>query len=99
MGYYTTHELSIHSGDGYLFEYKEEIAEQIGFNPFQDSIKWYSCDNDMLEFSKKHPDITFCMYGEGEENKDIWYAYFKNGKMFKAKAVITFEEFTEDKLQ
>jgi hypothetical protein len=37
--------------------------------------------------------------GEGEESGDIWKAYYKNGKSFRANAQVTFEEFNESKLK
>lgn len=100
MGYYTRHELEIVSGVDYNIDYEQEISELADYGScFEDSIKWYDCEKNMKEYSKKHPNTIFCINGEGEESGDIWKAYFKNGKMFKTKAVITFEEFTEDKLQ
>ena len=101
MGYYTRHELEIIEGNDYVTEYENEISDLAGYNNcFSDeSIKWYNCEQDMKKYSKKHPNTIFCISGEGEENEDIWKAYFKNGKMFKTKAIIIFEYFSEDKLQ
>jgi len=52
----------------------------------------------MRKYSKLHPKLTFIIDGEGEESGDIWKAYFQNGKMFKTKAIMTFEEFSVEKL-
>jgi hypothetical protein len=52
----------------------------------------------MKEVSKQHPDIVFELHGEGEEAGDIWYKYYKNGKMQVCKGHITFDEYDESKL-
>jgi hypothetical protein len=99
MGYYTRHELSIVSGDDYKTNYQKEIAETADYiDLFSDSVKWYDCEKDMKSYSKRHPQVIFCIDGEGEESGDIWKAYFQNGKMFKTKAALVFEEFSVDKL-
>jgi hypothetical protein len=99
MGYYTRHKLSIVSGDDNFTDYEQEIADSIDYShPFEDSIKWYDCEKDMRAYSKKHPNVVFCVDGEGEESGDIWKAYFQNGKMFRTKAVLQFEQFSTDKL-
>lgn len=41
--------------------------------------KWYSYETDMKMISKRFPDLTICIYGEGEEQGDIWEHYFKDG--------------------
>ena len=63
--------------------------------------KWYNCKEDILEFSKKHPNVLFLLEGEGEEARDIWKFYAKNGKTYYQKAVevkIVFEQFDESML-
>ena len=98
MGYYTRHELTIENDD-YTVDHEKEISEISGYgNWFDDSIKWYSFEDDMRKYSKLHPKLTFIIDGEGEESGDIWKAYFQNGKMFKTKAIMTFEEFSVEKL-
>ena len=57
-----------------------------------DSLKWYDHDKDMIEVSKQFPDITFILDGEGEDNDDIWKAYYKNGEMEVIQARIVFDE-------
>jgi hypothetical protein len=99
MGYYTRHELTIIDGEDFNINYEQEIADSTDYNDlFDDSIKWYDCEKDMREFSKKYPNTTFLIDGEGEESGDIWKSYFKNGKMFTAKATMVFEEFSIEKL-
>lgn len=100
MGYYTRHELTIVSGGDPNIDYEEEIAKTTDYNHlFEDEIKWYDCDEDMKKFSKLHPDTLFLIDGEGEESGDIWRAYYKNGKSFRASAKLVFEEFSEEKLK
>jgi len=36
---------------------------------------------------------------EGEESRDIWKAYHKNGKVQHVNAQLVFEEFNKSKLQ
>ena len=45
--------------------------------------KWYECETEMKEFSKLFKYVIFIIKGEGEQNDEIWYRYFKNGKMKK----------------
>jgi len=80
------------------FEPEEKVSKEIGYNPFDDSCKWYKHESDMASFSKKYPESLFVLKGEGEESEDIWIKYFLNGKMQTAEAKITFEEFDESKL-
>ena len=60
--------------------------------------KWYDFKRDMKNFSLKYKDVLFKTYGEGEENGDIWYRYFKNGKMQECFAKVVFEVYDESKL-
>ena len=57
-----------------------------------DALKWYDHDKDMIEVSKQFPDITFILYGTGEDNDDIWKAYYKNGEMEGIQARIVFDK-------
>lgn len=99
MGYYTRHELEIVSGDDFTTDYEQEITDSTDYSSlFDDKIKWYDCEEDMKAYSKNHPNVVFGINGEGEENGDIWKAYFQNGKMFKTKAKLMFEEFSTEKL-
>lgn len=64
----------------------------------QYEAKWYSHEKDMAAFSKKHPDVVFELYGEGEGKDDTWYKYFKNGKMQFCPAIINYDKYDESKL-
>ena len=57
---------------------------------FDDTIKWYDHDKDMVKLSKLYPDTLFTLSGEGEEPGDIWRYYFKAGRSQLARAKITF---------
>lgn len=82
----------------YCFEYYEgkEISS-IDFNG--EYAKWYDHDDEMLELSKQFPETVFCLYGEGEASEDMWYTYYKNGKLQHCPAKITFDEYDESKLE
>lgn len=45
-----------------------------------DQVKWYDHGSDLIEHSKKYPNLVFQLYGEGEESGDIWCDYYHNGK-------------------
>lgn len=100
MGYYTRHELTIVSGGNNEIDYEKEISILSNYdNCFDDEIKWYNHKNDMIKYSKSHPDTLFLVEEFGEEDGDIWKHWFKNGKSFYSKAKMVFEELDESKLQ
>ena len=108
MGYYTTHtfepltdneELKLKIIDD-LRSSNEEA--EIAFDDTGgaiDSVKWYDSDNDLKEFSKKYPDVVLSMFCEGEGNGDMYYQYFKDGKMQVCPAKITYDEYDEKELE
>jgi hypothetical protein len=101
MGYDTQYDLS--SDDRKIEEHYAALEEITGYDKYYMNgtgyeIKWYEHENHLKAYSLKYPDTLFTLEGEGEESGDVWKKYFKNGKMFKAKAQITFEEFNEEKL-
>ncbi len=73
----------------------ETIDDVIGY----DSTKWYDYQKDMIEVSKQFPNALILIEGKGEDNYDIWKAYFKNGKCVVYQADIVFPEFNEDDLR
>lgn len=103
MGYLTRYDLTITDGDESLIS---ELRSEYGGADYAldddgncyDETKWYSHEEDMRAFSKKHPKAFFKLSGEGEESGDIWEAYFKAGKMQLCKARIVLDEFDESKL-
>jgi ABC-type Fe3+-hydroxamate transport system substrate-binding protein len=97
-GYCTFFSLEVIGGDS-THDYSQEIRDMSGYpNLFEDSVKWYSHQEDMRSFSKKYPEVLFILSGEGEDPEDMWKEYHKNGLMQKVNAEITFEEFNETKL-
>ena len=100
MGYYTRFELEIASGNDYETDYEKEISELADYhNCFEDEHRWYEHEKDMRTYSERHPNTIFVLSGEGEESGDLWKAYFKNGKMQRCKAKITYDEFDEAQMQ
>ncbi len=94
MGYYTRFELQILEGDDYNTDYKKEISELSDYSYcFGDSIKWYDHKQDMINYSKNHPNTLFLLIGEGEEQPDMWREYYKNGLSHRIVGVMTFEDF------
>lgn len=57
-----------------------------------DQMKWYDWQKDCEELSKDYPNLLFSLEGEGEDNDDIWKAWFRNGKSVVVRAKIVFEE-------
>ena len=74
---------------------RQLVVSELGFNPFEDSCKWYDHDKQMREISKKYPETIFILEGEGEESGDIWKKYYLNGKCQVAKAEVIIPEFDE----
>ena len=99
MGYYTIFELEVISGGDNETDYEQEVEEQADYYPFNDSTKWYDFEKDMRQVSKKHPSVLLKISGEGEENGDLWEAYFLNGKMQMCKAKIEYDNFDEAQMQ
>lgn len=65
----------------------------------EEAGKWYEYEKDLREFSLNHPNILFTLLGEGEENEDVWRAYFLNGKVQIAKAKMTIAPFDPKELR
>lgn len=101
MGYYTRHVL--YASDN-TQEHIEALSEMTGylehsFNGGGHAIKWYTHEEDMKEYSMKHPDVLFTLEGMGEDPETPWTKYFKNGKMQIAEVKLIVEEFDEEKLK
>ena len=63
---------------------------------FYEEMKWYDCDDDMMELSKEFPDYVFTVYGEGEERDDNWKAYYYKGKMWIGQAEMVWPDYDSD---
>lgn len=59
---------------------------------FEEPRKWYNYKNNMKKLSLKFPDTYFLLYGVGEEQGDVWKAYFYNGEVQVIKATLTFKD-------
>lgn len=107
MGYSTGYYLDVHRGDLQIQDILEAVGEEFGGLYYAvdidgdrlDDVKWYDHEKDMRELSIKYPETVFVLRGEGEENDDSWYKYFKNGKMQDCYAKITYDEYNENELR
>ena len=66
---------------------------------YNDSCKWYEHREDMIEFSKKFPNVVFELEGSGENSGDLWKEYYKDGSYQYCPAILTYEEYSSDKLK
>lgn len=103
MGYYTTYKLNIKNNDLNAFSFLEEQAENgsdigLAFNHDLEPCNWYEYKEDMVALSIMFPDALFELEGEGEKHKDVWRAYFKNGKVQECSAIISYPPFDESKM-
>jgi len=109
MGYYTQHTLQVRKmkngkpvGKVMDSERHEKAIESYSEYPqgylWGDVQKWYGCDDDMTRYSKDYPDTLFIVTGYGEEDGDIWKAYYYRGKMQREQAKLSFSRFNPSKL-
>jgi hypothetical protein len=100
MGYYSNYELLVDQEKNEWFE--NEIFrfcnERGEFAHFDESTKWYTFKEDMVELSKIYKDNLFKISRFGEEPRDIEDVYFKDGKLQICKAKIELDAFDESKL-
>jgi len=111
MGYYTRFDLDVQDSTEEqdkeitkeiykIFGIEEDFNEESFYGEFfEEEMKWYDYQKDMKKLSKKFPELLFELSGAGEEQGDLWYAWFKNGKMQYEKAQVMFGEFDERKLK
>lgn len=105
MGYYTSYTLSVLEGGDEKELISEFIKDSDGamyaideYGDTLESCKWYDSNSDLIEFSKKHPDVIFCLEGDGEDREDSWKLYVKEGKSQECRAKLVFPEFDKNKL-
>jgi len=100
MGYYTSYELDMEATSS--SKYTQQALEVLVDTYLRDNdilsnllepSKWYKHDEDMIELSKRFPDVLFTLRGLGDDYGDLWRTYYLNGKMQYAGAKITFPEF------
>ena len=76
-----------------------ETLSGYGRSLFDEEVKWYNYEEQMKAYSKMYPELLFIINGQGEEHDDLFNAYFKDGKVQKCSAIITFDEYDESKLK
>lgn len=64
----------------------------------REATKWYDYDPFMRKLSAQFPDITFTLFGEGEEAGDLWKAYYLGGKGYRSPARIVWDDFDPGRL-
>jgi hypothetical protein len=67
--------------------------------PFDDSLKWYNYEGDMIELSKAFPEWLFRVYYDGEDSDDAGYDYFYQGKRQNCHQIVRYPEFNYNKLK
>lgn len=109
MGYYTTFFFHARNFDTMCPLLQNEIVSLLNelddtyklylFGEQTFELKWYDHNENMIEFSKRYPDILFELEGEGEDAKDNWKAYYHNGKSQICRAKIVYDEPDINKLK
>jgi len=97
MGYYTTYRLTVLNENNEKVDVSEVDAfkekelcggyclsvENLVDDP--DSMQWYDHDGDMIAYSKKYPNFTFVLDGDGEKPGDNWRSFYRNGYIYEWK--------------
>ena len=99
MGYETQYNLII-KGD-YEHERMIEVFEEYDIINYAldenfesyGGVKWYDHERDMINISKRFPQLEFILEGNGEESPDFWKKKFKNGSVWEAKGFIEYKEY------
>ena len=112
MGYYTDYSLTVRGVQNEtefnalrnevknfygLYVNEDEAFDTEVYFPVCDEAKWYDHETDMRELSRKFPNMTFCLEGDGEDREDMWREYYHNGDMEYCPAQIVYEEPTKIK--
>lgn len=74
----------------------EEVDVETGCSGF---TTWYDWQSDMSLLSSRFPELIFVLYGENEDDKEPWVAYFKNGRMQFGYAEVVYPTFDQNKLE
>ena len=95
MGYYTLYTLSVEVGDPNIIdsqEFQDIFYKTTSYNieNLYDTIKWYSCTENMIQISKLYPDVVFKLCGDGEDRDDRWIEYYCNGEAVRSQASIVY---------
>lgn len=72
MGYYTRYDVSLEPENASaLAEVVEACGVMSAAGDSSDSTKWYDHEKEMIEISKRYPNVLFTLHGEGEEAGDF----------------------------
>lgn len=108
MGYYTKYTIIAETewkdrNDAFFAEIERRLCDLgIGYNQDTHSTeptKWYEHEEDMRKLSSEFPTVMFKVYGNGENDEDIWVRYYIDGKMQHEMAVIQYPDFDKRKLK
>lgn len=104
MGYYTQFTFTLEDGPEEQYnKMTKDIDEIMGCDdPSQcESVyaKWRNYDEDMERLSKKYPEITVRVNGNGDFPDDVWQDFWHNGKQFHEFAVFENYKNIKDRLQ
>lgn len=101
MGYETAFTLTIE--DAFISDTRRRIIEELRQKhdgalyaletdgSTREKCKWYDHEEEMLSFSRLHPDYTFILEGHGDDRGDEWQKRFINGHMATRKQVVRWE--------
>ena len=102
MGYYTDFIISFDTSvvdKNEVYDYIKEISNQ----QFDDNgllySRWHKHVDDMKNVSVKFSDILFTLEGQGDCHGDLWFKYFKNGKVQSCYAGLVYPEFNENLME
>lgn len=107
MGYWTQYKLQVEIPD--TVEDPYGMADEIRNTEFSygtydrlmdggDEMKWYGHEDEMTTLSKKFPEVTFILFGDGDAGGDLWRFIFKGGKSVLQRVEITFPPWSETDL-
>lgn len=105
---YTNYKLSIFHG--YRRNLKKEINEWISSSNLDINdigielskwfyrVKWDNLDHDMNKLSRAFSDVVFILEIEGSNTCSTYREFYKNGKVQRVYAKITFDDYDESEL-
>ena len=64
-----------------------------------DTLKWYDWELDMMRASAQMPGVLMILTGSGEDDGDLWRAYFLDGRVQSVRSVVEFPPFDQDSLR
>ena len=84
--------------DSFGFFVLDDDEEKAVSIPAFCSFQWVNRDKNLIEISKKYPDVLFMLHTQ-EEDVEPTLHYYKNGKIQNAKVYVSYEQFDENKLK